>query len=101
MRKKSKPTNATDSLHGWQQIASFLSRPISVGQRWSKSGMPVTRQDRRVHASKQERSRWLARESGGESVQIANQSSDLSSELKRGLLYLRKPGPRGKRKLAA
>jgi hypothetical protein len=29
-------------LNGWQQIADFLGEPISVAQRWAKSGMPIT-----------------------------------------------------------
>jgi hypothetical protein len=29
------------SLKGWQHIAGFLGQPISVAQRWTKTGMPV------------------------------------------------------------
>jgi len=78
------------SLKGWQQIASFLGQPLSVAQRWAKSGMPVTRQGRNVCASPEQLNRWLGRESAGEPVQIASDSTDLSSELKRGLSYVRK-----------
>jgi hypothetical protein len=31
----------SESLKGWQQIASFLSQPISGTQLWQESGMPV------------------------------------------------------------
>jgi hypothetical protein len=47
------------SLDGWQEIAEFLGQPSSVAQRWAKSGMPVTRQGRRVHASPDDLNRWL------------------------------------------
>jgi len=45
--------------------------------------MPVARERRRVHASLDDLNRWLGRESAGEPVQIATESADLSSELKR------------------
>jgi hypothetical protein len=88
--KPLKPKYESDSLKGWQQIATFLGQPLSVAQRWSKSGMPLQHEGRRVHASVQELNRWLGRESAGEPVQIASESTDLSSELKRGLSYVRK-----------
>jgi hypothetical protein len=78
------------SLKGWQQIATFLGQPLSVAQRWAKSGMPVTREGRNVYALPEELNRWLGRESAGEPVQIATESADLISELKRGLSYVRK-----------
>ena len=38
-----------ESLNGgWQKIADFLGQPISVAERWVKSGMPVTHVGRRV-----------------------------------------------------
>ena len=77
-------------LEGWQQIAAFLGQPLSVAQRWAKSGMPVTRVGRRVHASVQDLDRWLGRESHAEPVHITTDSADLSSELSRGLSYVRK-----------
>jgi hypothetical protein len=52
--------------------------------------MPVTREGRRVQASREELNRWLGRESAGEPVQIATETGDLSAELKRGLSYVRK-----------
>ena len=76
-------------LTGWQQIANFLGLPISTVQRWAKSGMPVSREGRRVQASPEELNRCLGREVS-EPVQIANQATDLGAELKRGLSYIRK-----------
>jgi hypothetical protein len=70
-------------LLGWKQIADFLSQPISVAERWAKSGMPVTRDGRRVQASPEELNRWLGRESAGEPVHIATEFTDLTSEPKR------------------
>jgi len=84
-----KPKEESGLLMGWQQIAEFLGQPISVAQRWAKSGMPVTHERRRVQASPEELNRWLGRESAGEPVQIATETTDLSSELKRGLSYVR------------
>jgi hypothetical protein len=43
--KKSKPKKS-EPLKGWQQIAAFLGQPVSVAQRWAKSGMPVSREGR-------------------------------------------------------
>jgi len=63
--------------------------------------MPVTREGRRVHAAPEELNRWLGRESTGEPAQIATETSDLASELKRGLSYVRKHGNKGKQKGAA
>jgi hypothetical protein len=87
--KKSEPQK-TEPLKGWQQIAAFLGQPVSVAQRWAKSGMPVTREGRNIFAKPEELNGWLGRESAGEPVQIATQETDLSSELKRGLSYVRK-----------
>jgi hypothetical protein len=81
-------------LVGWQQIADFLGQPFSVAQRWAKSGMPVSREGRRVHALPEELNRWLGCESGNEPVQIATECPDLSSELKRGLSFIKKHKPR-------
>jgi hypothetical protein len=70
------------SLDGWQKIAEFLGQPTSVAQRWAKSVMPVIHQGRRVQASPDDLNRWLGREVS-EPVQIATETADLSSELKR------------------
>lgn len=86
-----KPKKEPGVLMGWQQIADFLGQPISVAQRWAKSGMPVTHERRRVHASPEELKRWLGRESG-EPVQIATESAELAADLRRGLSYVRKHG---------
>jgi hypothetical protein len=96
-KRKAEP----DHLKGWQQIARFLGQPISVAERWAKSGMPVTHQGRMVYASPDDLTRWLGRESAGEPVQIASENTDLSSELKRGLSYVRKRGNKTKEKDAA
>src|SRR5438034_10648569 len=84
-RPKPKPA----SLKGWHQIAAFLSQPISVVQRWAKSGMPITHEGRYVLASPEELNRWIRRESAGEPIQIASESADLAADLKRGLAYVR------------
>jgi hypothetical protein len=78
------------SLKGWQQIADFLGQPVSVVQRWAKTGMPVTRQDRFVVAAPDELNKWLGRESG-EPVHLSTESqADLSAELKRALAHVRR-----------
>jgi hypothetical protein len=88
---------APQLLKGWRQIASFLGQPVSVAQRWAKTGMPVARQGRSVLASPAELNVWLGRESGGAPVHIAGPETDLSSELKRDLSYLRHK-PTGQRR---
>lgn len=60
--------------------------------------MPIRREGRSVHASPEELNRWLGRESAGEPVHIANESDDLSSELKRGLSFVRDRGNGRKKK---
>ncbi len=98
LRQMSKITNEPSRLEGWQQISAFLGQPISVAQRWAKSGMPVTHEGHRVHAIAEELNRWLGRESADEPVQIATRTSDLTTELKRGLSFVRKEsGKRSKR----
>ncbi len=87
-------------LKGWQQIATFLGLPISAAQRWAKSGMPITREGHRVQASPEELNRWLGRETA-EPVHIATESTDLSSELRRGLSYVKKQKPTPTKKKAA
>jgi hypothetical protein len=87
------PKSGSDALKGWPEIASFLGQPSSVAQRWAKSGMPISREGRRVHALPEELNRWLGRESAGEPVKIATESADLSSELKRGLSFIKKNKP--------
>ena len=88
-----------ESLNGWQKIADFLGQPVSVAERWAKSGMPVTHVGRRVQASPEELNLWLGREVS-EPVQIATETDDLTSELKRGLSFARKHTPARKKKRA-
>ena len=101
MPKRTKTQEKLDVRKGWQQIATFLGQPLSVAQRWAKSGMPVTREGRSVHASPEELNRWLGRESAGEPVQIVTETADLTAELKRGLSYVRKNSPPARRKKRA
>lgn len=86
--------NEPRRLEGWRQISAFLGQPISVAQRWAKSGMPVTHDGRRVHGFVEELNRWLGRESAGEPVKITTSTSDLTAELKRGLSFIRKEAGR-------
>jgi len=85
-KKKSEPAAR---LKGWKNIAEFLGQPVSVAQRWAKSGMPTEHEGRSITASKEELNRWLGRESSGEPVSIATEESDLSADLKRGLAYVK------------
>lgn len=89
------------SLNGWYEIADFLGQPTSVVQRWAKSGMPVTHEDRHVQASPDELNRWLVDESAGEPVQIATDNTDLGAELRRGLSFVRKHTPPARKKKRA
>jgi phage terminase Nu1 subunit (DNA packaging protein) len=100
MKKK---TNApeTEPLKGWQQIASFLGLSVSVAQRWARSGMPVQRKGRYISASREELNSWLGRQSGGEPIQIATANADLTSELRRGLSFVRKQNRSGQGKKKA
>lgn len=75
-------------LKGWKAIAHFLGQPVSVAQRWAKTGMPVGKQGRSVRASADELTRWLGRESG-EPVHVSGNETDLAAELKRGLAFVR------------
>jgi hypothetical protein len=84
-----KPLSQPTSLKGWQQIAEFLGQPISVAQRWAKTGMPTTRQGRNVIATPAELNEWLGREVGGEPLQVVTPEVDLAAELKRGLAYVK------------
>lgn len=79
----------SETLKGWEEIATFLGLPISAAHRWAKSGMPVTHAGRRVRASPEELNRWLGRVVA-EPVEITTDNTDLGAELKRGLSYVRK-----------
>jgi hypothetical protein len=89
MPKKLKPAAEPKVLKGWEKIAAFLGQPVSVAQRWAKSGMPVDHAGRSVVADPEKLNGWLGRVAG-EPVQIASESIDLKSELQRGLSYVRK-----------
>jgi hypothetical protein len=81
---------AAEDLTGWKSIATYLGQPVAVVQRWAKSGLPVTRQGRRVYASREDLDRWLGRESGAaQPVHIATNESDLAQYLRRGLTQAR------------
>lgn len=40
---KPKEDEKTESLKGWQPIATFLGQTVSVAERWAHEGMPVQR----------------------------------------------------------
>src|SRR5215813_95812 len=91
---KPKPKKATEPvtptvLKGWNEITQFLGQPVSVAQRWAKTGMPVRHEGRSVVAVPEELNQWLGRESH-EPVHVASESIDLSAELKRGLAFVRR-----------
>lgn len=86
LKPKNKPEQKT--LAGWRQISEFLGEPESVVQRWKKQGMPVHRQGRKVTATAEELNAWLGADSG-EPVQVATKETDLASELKRALSFVR------------
>jgi hypothetical protein len=82
-------------LKGWKAIADYLGQPISVAQRWGRSGMPIRREGRYTVATPEDLSRWLGRESGtGEQVHIAAEAdTDLAADLRRSLSAAKgKPG---------
>ena len=84
-----KKSESSGGLKGWKSIAEFLGQPVSVTQRWAKSGMPVGHEGRSVTASPEELNRWLERESSGEPVKIASEEENLAAELKRGLAFVK------------
>ncbi len=84
-------------LKGWNQIAAFLGQPVAVAQRWARDGMPVRREGRYMVASSEELNRWLSVESGVSSVRVATESTDLMTELKRGLSAMRHKGQERRR----
>src|ERR1700730_3276388 len=86
--KKSYTPTSRYALRGWKQIAEFLGEPVSVVQRWASEGMPVHREGRFVATSPEELNAWLGKESG-KPVHVATEGTDLASELKRGLSFIR------------
>src|ERR1700757_4457717 len=82
-------TTKTDSPGGLVPNRHFL-RPADFSRATlAKSGIPVTREGHRVQASPEQLNRWMERETS-EPVHIATESADLSSELLRGLFYVKK-----------
>jgi hypothetical protein len=81
-----------ERLKGWQEISRFLGQPVSVAERWASDGMPVRKQGRFITATPVELNAWLQRQAGGEPLHVASKQEDLSTELKRGLAYVRKRG---------
>jgi hypothetical protein len=94
---KLRPDAPPALLKGWKQIAGFLSQSTSVAQRWAKEGMPVIRQGRYATATPDDLNHWLGREAGGEPITLATATTDLSAELKRGLVLARQQKRRSAR----
>ena len=76
-------------LTGWQQIAAFLGHPAAVVQRWASEGMPVHREGRHVATTADDLNAWLGKQSG-KPVTAATENTDLASELKRTLAFIKK-----------
>jgi hypothetical protein len=81
-----------ETLKGWKQISEFLGEPVSVVKRWAAEGMPLHREGQFVATSSDELNSWLGQESG-KPVHVATESTDLTSELKRGLSFIRGEKP--------
>jgi hypothetical protein len=101
-KKSRRPTPTSriekERLKGWNEIAGFLGQPITVAQRWARSGMPVTREGKFMYASREELSGYLGREAGLDvPVHIATENADLSADLKRALAHARAGNPAKKR----
>jgi len=88
-KSKSDAQAQPDVLKGWKQIAGFLGEPVSVVQRWASTGMPVHREGQFVSTTPTELNDWLAQQSG-KPVHVVTNETDLTSELKRGLSFVRK-----------
>lgn len=87
VKKFEPPAPQPEALKGWQQIAGFLGEPQSVVRHWASEGMPVRKQGRYVETTPPELNEWLGRESG-KPVHVATGDTDLTAELKRGLLFV-------------
>jgi len=88
-KPRPEPPTQPDVLKGWKQIAAFLGEPVSVVQRWASTGMPVRHEGQFVSTTPKELNDWLEQESG-KPVRVVTDESDLTSELKRGLSFVRK-----------
>src|SRR5579872_1057896 len=86
---KSASNAQTGVLKGWKQISEFLGEPPSVMQRWASTGMPVHRDGRYVTTTTKELNDWLGQQSG-KPVHVITDETDLASELRRGLSFVRK-----------
>ncbi len=80
-----KRESANEELKGWKSIAEFLSQPVSVVQRWAKSGMPLQRRGRYVTASPEELRAWLGKESGISAPVHISSDQELGTDLKQSL----------------
>ena len=89
VKKQASPGTDSQVLTGWQQIAAFLGHPAAVVQRWASEGMPVHREGRYVATTRADLNAWLGRQSG-KPVTVATENTDLASELKRGLAFIKK-----------
>jgi hypothetical protein len=92
-----RPASQPETLKGWKEIAEFLGEPISAVKRWRSEGMPVVEQGRFVASSPEQLSAWLGRESG-KPVHVVTPETDLASELKRGVAFVRQSEKTKKRK---
>jgi hypothetical protein len=99
--EKLKTQRKPETLKGWKQISEFLGEPVPVVKRWAAEGMPLHREGQFVATSSDELNSWLGQESG-KPVHVATESTDLTSELKRGLSFIRGENPeRAKKKKSA
>ena len=88
-KSKSESHVQPDVLKGWKQIAEFFGEPVSVVQRWASTGMPVRREGQIVSTTAKELNDWLEQQSG-KPVHVVTDESDLTSELRRVLSFVRK-----------
>lgn len=89
VKKHAPPDGNSKLLKGWQQIAAFLGHPAAVVQRWASDGMPVHREGRYIATTEADLNAWLGKQSG-KPVSVATENTDLASELKRGLAFIKK-----------
>jgi hypothetical protein len=88
-KTKKEASGPTEVLTGWKEIAEFLGEPVSVVKRWRSEGMPVVEQGRLVTSSPDQLNDWLGRESG-KPVHVVTAETDLTSELKRGVAFVKR-----------
>ncbi len=73
-------------LQGWKAIADYLAQPVSVVQRWAKSGMPMSRKGRYITASPDQLRAWLGKESGTGVPAHISGGEELRDDLKQSLI---------------